>query len=44
MLLLPALTDAERHWRLLTAEEYGMPCLRIAQAHARRGANVCAIG
>lgn len=36
----PALTDAERHWRLLTAEEYGMPCLRIAQAHARRGANV----
>jgi len=36
----PELTPAQRHWRLLTAEEYGMPCLRIAQAHAARGASV----
>jgi len=36
----PDLSPAERHWRLLTAEEYGMPCLRIAQAHAARGASV----
>lgn len=36
----PDLTPAQRHWRLLTAEEYGMPCLRIAQAHAGRGASV----
>lgn len=33
----PALTEAERHWRLLTAEEYGMPNLRLAEAHAARG-------
>lgn len=36
----PDLTPAQRHWRLLTAEEYGMPCLRIAQAHAARGGSV----
>lgn len=36
----PALSPAERHWRLLTAEEYGMPCLRIALAHAARGNRV----
>lgn len=36
----PALSVAERHWRLMTAEEYGMPCLRLADAHAARGAPV----
>ncbi|WP_068090311.1 carboxylesterase/lipase family protein [Novosphingobium rosa] len=36
----PDLSPAQRHWRLLTAEEYGMPCLRIALAHAARGASV----
>ena len=36
----PSLSAAERHWRLLTAEEYGMPCLRIAEGHADRGAAV----
>lgn len=36
----PDLSEAERHWRLLTAEEYGMPCLRVAEAHARNGAPV----
>ncbi|MCY1672038.1 carboxylesterase family protein [Novosphingobium sp. SL115] len=36
----PDLPDAERHWRLLTAEEYGMPCLRLAEGHAQRGAEV----
>ncbi|WP_206245362.1 carboxylesterase/lipase family protein [Novosphingobium terrae] len=36
----PDLSAAQRHWRLLTAEEYGMPCLRIALAHAGRGASV----
>jgi para-nitrobenzyl esterase len=36
----PDLSPADRHWRLLTAEEYGMPCLRIAEAHAQRGAPV----
>ncbi len=36
----PELTDAQRHWRLLTAEEYGMPTLRLAEAHAARGAPV----
>lgn len=36
----PDLSVAERHWRLLTAEEYAMPCLRIAAAHAARGARV----
>ncbi|MBW8841658.1 MAG: carboxylesterase/lipase family protein [Sphingomonadales bacterium] len=36
----PDLSVAERHWRLLTAEEYGMPCLRIADRHADRGAAV----
>ncbi len=36
----PDLSAAERHWRLLTAEEYGMPCLRIAERHADRGAAV----
>lgn len=39
-LAFPDLSDAERHWRLLTAEEYGMPCLRMAEAHARNGAPV----
>lgn len=36
----PSLSVAQRHLRLLTAEEYGMPCLRIAEAHASRGADV----
>lgn len=36
----PDLSDAERHCRLLTAEEYGMPCQRIAEGHAARGAKV----
>ena len=36
----PELSDAQRHWRLLTAEEYGMPTLRLAEAHAARGAPV----
>ncbi|MET3762295.1 carboxylesterase family protein [Sphingomonas sp. UYEF23] len=36
----PDLSGAERHWRLLTAEEYSMPCQRIAEAHAARGAPV----
>ncbi len=34
----PALSPAERHWRLISAEEYGMPCLRIALAQAAQGA------
>lgn len=36
----PHLSTTERHWRLLTAEEYGMPCLRIAEGHAARGGPV----
>jgi para-nitrobenzyl esterase len=36
----PELSIADRHWRLLTAEEYGMPCLRLAEAQAARGAPV----
>lgn len=36
----PALLRAERRWKLITAEEYGMPCLRVAEAHAKRGAEV----
>jgi len=36
----PELTDAQRHWRLLTAEEYAMPTLRLAEAQAQRGAPV----
>lgn len=30
----PELTEAQRHWRLLTAEEYGIPTLRLAEAQA----------
>lgn len=33
----PELDTAQRHWKLLTAEEYGMPGLRLAEAHAARG-------
>lgn len=36
----PELSEAERRWKLLTAEEYGMPNLRLAEAHAARGASV----
>jgi len=36
----PELTDAQRHWRLLTAEEYAMPTLRLAEAQAQHGAPV----
>jgi len=36
----PTLSVAERHWRLMTAEEYGMPCLRLAEGHAAHGAPV----
>lgn len=36
----PSLTTAERHWRLLTDEEYAMPCLHLAEAQAATGAAV----
>ncbi|MEG3177640.1 carboxylesterase family protein [Sphingomonas sp. RB3P16] len=36
----PDLSVAERHWRLLTAEEYGMPCQRIAEGHSASGGAV----
>jgi para-nitrobenzyl esterase len=36
----PEWTDAQRHWRLLTAEEYGMPTLQLAEAQAAHGAPV----
>ncbi|NMN05215.1 MULTISPECIES: carboxylesterase family protein [unclassified Novosphingobium] len=36
----PELSVPERHWRLLTAEEYGMPCLRLAAAQASHGTPV----
>lgn len=36
----PTLTVAERHWRLLTDEEYAMPSLKLAEAQAATGADV----
>jgi para-nitrobenzyl esterase len=33
----PDLSGAERHWKLLTAEEYMMPGLRLARTHAAHG-------
>ncbi len=36
----PDRSTAERHWRLITAEEYGMPCLRLALVQAQSGAPV----
>jgi para-nitrobenzyl esterase len=35
--LLPALSPAELHWRLLSAEEYGIPTLRVAEGHVAAG-------
>ncbi len=34
---LPDLSMAERHWRMLTAEEYWIPTLRVAEAQVRAG-------
>jgi len=36
----PELPDNERHWRLLTAEEYWIPNMRLAEAQSRVGAPV----
>nr|MDA8247710.1 carboxylesterase family protein [Rhodospirillales bacterium] len=35
--LLPTLSPAERHWRMLTAEEYWIPTLRVAEAQVGAG-------
>lgn len=35
--LLPSLSPAERHWRMLTAEEYWIPTLRMAEAQVWAG-------
>jgi len=34
------LADKDRHWRLITAEEYWIPSIRLAEAQARTGAPV----
>ena len=34
---LPALEAAQRHWRMLTAEEYWIPTLRVAEAQVGAG-------
>ena len=36
----PMLTVAERHWQLLTDEEYAIPSLRLAEKHAGTGSDV----
>ncbi len=36
--LLPGLSPAERHWRMMTAEEYWIPTLRVAEAAVAAGA------
>ncbi|GBQ65578.1 carboxylesterase type B [Ameyamaea chiangmaiensis NBRC 103196] len=36
----PAMDPAERHWRLLTAEEYWIPTLRVAEAQRAAGGAV----
>lgn len=35
--LLASLSQAERHWRMLTAEEYWIPTLRVAEAQVGAG-------
>ena len=34
---LPTLSEADRHWRMLTAEEYWIPTLRVAEAQVSAG-------
>jgi para-nitrobenzyl esterase len=34
---LPTLSESERHWRMLTAEEYWIPTLRVAEAQVAAG-------